>query len=44
MFILGWGTLQSGGSQPNIIQDISLPIIDTTLCTPIMELQGVNVS
>ena len=44
IIILGWGTLQPSGSQPDILQEISLPVIDTSLCTTIMALQDVTVS
>jgi len=42
-WVYGWGTLQPSGSQPDILQEISLPVIDTSLCTTIMALQDVTI-
>lgn len=30
--VTGWGTLSSGGSQPDILQEVSLPVISNAVC------------
>lgn len=42
-WVYGWGTLSSGGSAPNVLQEIALPIIDFQVCKTAMALQGVNI-
>jgi len=42
-WVYGWGTLSSGGSQPNILQEISLPLIGIPNCQAAMSQQGIDI-
>ena len=39
----GWGTLEADGEQPDILQEIALPLVGNDVCAEAMQSTGTQV-